>query len=69
MARIARESRETHESHYLAEGIDEVHATLGVTFVASPLGGGKRTKVRGFELPVPVALDKPSPSPLPARAR
>lgn len=33
----------------------------------SPLGEGERTKVRGLELLLLVALHKPSPSPSPGR--
>ena len=32
---------------------------------ASPLGEGERTKVRGLELPLLIALHRPSLSPLP----
>jgi hypothetical protein len=51
-------------SHYVIT--HEVHPTLGVAYLASPLRGGERTKVRGFRTAKALGhISKSSPSPSP----
>jgi hypothetical protein len=48
---------------------EAIYSTFGVTFLASPLGEGERTKVRGSKRATRNCPENPHPPPLPFEGR